>query len=734
MQKEKFALIVPHIVSRVERELIEGVSAYLKTRNCALFVITGISNFTSNRQQDAPFIHGIHNSYRLLENVNFDGVLFAAGDFVIDETKDHIYEMLRRTQCPALVIEEEHDGFPSIYPEQEIAFERITHHLIWEHDCRKLYFLAGAKGNYVSEKRQAGFVSAMRKNGLSVTEDMIFYGDFWVDKPALLAKDIADGSVARPDAVVCASDMMAISLTDALMQHGIRVPEDIKVTGCDGITEALLHDPPLTTITGRSYQLGYGAAARLYHRIHPDCIRSGMPAMRQKLHIGTSCGCTSAKTCTELSLLSEMRHMNAFHLERYRNMATGFFRAMTDVRKLEELMLQTAMFSYRIPNWNSMYVCLCEDWTFDFTDPKKYRECGFSENTLCALEKYRNDATPAQICARRYPTAELLPPTEQECPIYLITSLHNCGQIYGFFCTGYQSPEDIFLDDNYTGFCEALCRGIQEVEHCLYREYVQSELEQHFDKDPETGFLSRKGLEQQLSARMQHAEGYGIILIKMEHEKHVTAFDPLSMLPVAIRETAQEAELTARLDADVFAVAFPAQSIGTADLTERMDLIENEILFRETDNVRMTFPLVAVTYGILESLDKISGQLSDLLEKLQRHFHHLQSDPTDYRRMLPEIRRQIKRDFRVHMTADDAAKQMHISRSHFGRLYLQVFGISFHNDIIRIRLDRARYLLTNTNMRVNEIADQCGYENVSHFMRQFRNRFGMTAMEFRKKN
>ena len=46
--------------------------------------------------------------------------------------------------------------------------------------------------------------------------------------------------------------------------------------------------------------------------------------------------------------------------------------------------------------------------------------------------------------------------------------------------------------------------------------------------------------------------------------------------------------------------------------------------------------------------------------------------------------------------------------------------------------DKAKELLKTTNLRIQEIAEQCGYENASHFMRQFKDKIGMTAVQFRK--
>ena len=74
-----------------------------------------------------------------------------------------------------------------------------------------------------------------------------------------------------------------------------------------------------------------------------------------------------------------------------------------------------------------------------------------------------------------------------------------------------------------------------------------------------------------------------------------------------------------------------------------------------------------------------------------------------------------------------------ISRSYLQKMYKQQFSVTFIDDVINARLLKAKLLLTTTNLRIHEIAEQCGYNNPTHFMRQFRSKTGMTAAEYRKK-
>lgn len=82
---------------------------------------------------------------------------------------------------------------------------------------------------------------------------------------------------------------------------------------------------------------------------------------------------------------------------------------------------------------------------------------------------------------------------------------------------------------------------------------------------------------------------------------------------------------------------------------------------------------------------------------------------------------------------DSACKLLEISRTYFHRLYLSAFGVTFQQDVIESRLLYASELLRETDLSVNEIAEMCGYESDSYFMRQFKQHRGCTPTDYRRK-
>ncbi len=80
------------------------------------------------------------------------------------------------------------------------------------------------------------------------------------------------------------------------------------------------------------------------------------------------------------------------------------------------------------------------------------------------------------------------------------------------------------------------------------------------------------------------------------------------------------------------------------------------------------------------------------------------------------------------------AHEMVMSKSHFEHMYKQIFGVSAMSDVITSRIEHAKFLLSTTDVPVNQIAEMCGYKSDIHFMRQFKSRMGTTPSKYRQTN
>ena len=101
--------------------------------------------------------------------------------------------------------------------------------------------------------------------------------------------------------------------------------------------------------------------------------------------------------------------------------------------------------------------------------------------------------------------------------------------------------------------------------------------------------------------------------------------------------------------------------------------------------------------------------------------------------MLVTVRNQMHANPFWEWSVDWASHQTRMSRSAFQHHYKAQFGVTFIQDLIASRPDRAKLLLRTTDLSVHEIGQQCGYQNYEHFARQFKAQCGVSPGAFRKK-
>ena len=127
------------------------------------------------------------------------------------------------------------------------GFEKIVRHVVEDHGARHVNMIAGFKNNSFSDNRIRIYQQVLEENGIPFEEERLGYGDFW-DRPTRnVVKRFLASNDPRPDAIICANDAMAITTCSLLKEEGYRVPEDIIVTGFDGIQTGKYYTPMLAT-------------------------------------------------------------------------------------------------------------------------------------------------------------------------------------------------------------------------------------------------------------------------------------------------------------------------------------------------------------------------------------------------------------------------------------------------------------------------------------------------------
>ena len=96
-------------------------------------------------------------------------------------------------------------------------------------------------------------------------------------------QQIFDEMHPLPKAIFCLNDEMAIGAMDLLLEKGIRVPEDVRIIGFDGIEQGAITRPRLSTVSIDMRQIGRLSVSTLFRRLSNPRISASRLLISPKL-------------------------------------------------------------------------------------------------------------------------------------------------------------------------------------------------------------------------------------------------------------------------------------------------------------------------------------------------------------------------------------------------------------------------------------------------------------------
>jgi LacI family transcriptional regulator len=208
-------------------------------------------------------------------------------------TNDALVQALAEGDLPFILIGR-HPTEPRIHyvDADNVAGARLMVNHLLRLGRTRVATITGPQNMIAGSDRLAGYVAAVREQGLVADPSLIVEGDFSEAGGYLAMQHLLP---RRPDAVFAASDMMAIGALRAIREVGLRVPEDVALAGFDDVPAAERTTPPLTTIRQPIHRLGTTAVETLIELIeHPNSSAHHV-ILPTELVIRTSCG-SSLKT------------------------------------------------------------------------------------------------------------------------------------------------------------------------------------------------------------------------------------------------------------------------------------------------------------------------------------------------------------------------------------------------------------------------------------------------------
>jgi DNA-binding LacI/PurR family transcriptional regulator len=185
----------------------------------------------------------------------------------------------REREIPMVVINYRinQPGISCILVDFKDAYARATRHLINLGHTR-IGYVDDSGDTEICQARLQGYRSVLAEAGIAyrpelytvVPSDTHVYGGFQAASNLL-----ALPPNERPTAVLSFNDMFALGVMHAARAHGLHVPDDISVIGCDDVPMAAYANPPLTTISQPKYRIGKLAVSTLLKMCQDPSDQSG---------------------------------------------------------------------------------------------------------------------------------------------------------------------------------------------------------------------------------------------------------------------------------------------------------------------------------------------------------------------------------------------------------------------------------------------------------------------------
>lgn len=580
-RRKLIGLILPNPEEAYQHRIMKGI---LKQCEKYGYDIAVFSTLVEVTHPFLDYLQGEATIYNIMNLEALDAIIVSTLSVCKNgETwlQDILLEKLKEFQKPIISIDLPFGAYETIYTDDASAFSKITAHVLDVHHCENIYFLTGHKEYEVSEERLSGFIREMQRRGRSVSENHIFYGNFWYNSGEELADRIASGELAMPDAVICASDHMAIGVANRLQKRGIKVPDDIIVTGFDATAEAAINDLSITTYRPDIDVAAMKAVNEIRKQIEPGAqVEEVSDSQSNGLRICASCGCQENVAYVKGRLNDSLYNVHQNYYDEEIREKIGISRLLesymcedlTNTMGPEECFEKIYRSSFLIQPFDHFYLCLREDWLnieegMENSFPKRMkmviRATAHEDMNIMLEGDYATNSL-----GRIFETEKMLPQIyeeREEASVFYFAPVHFLEDSLGYFVLQCSVRQQHKIDHVFRNW-------VRYVNNALKMISVQNQLRAFSERDAMTGLYNRRGMEVQLEnmvKRVRQKDYWFVCVVDMDglktvndrygHEEGDCAIGVISSMVNAITKSG---EVCVRAGGDEFYI------IGIADYAE----------------------------------------------------------------------------------------------------------------------------------------------------------------------
>lgn len=205
--------------------------------------------------------------FKLPDLKDFDGVILATNSFNLPIETENLSRRVYECGIPAISLEVHLKGMDYIGVNNQIGMEELAEHLFRDHNVKNPLLIAGIKGHEESEERIDITIRVAKQYGVMIDREEVQYGNWSAEGSTEVMEKWLNDHDRLPDAIICMNDVMALGVLNYMRQQGYRIPEDVLLTGFDGLYRGQQQEPVLTSVNHEWETMGKRALELLLDRI-----------------------------------------------------------------------------------------------------------------------------------------------------------------------------------------------------------------------------------------------------------------------------------------------------------------------------------------------------------------------------------------------------------------------------------------------------------------------------------
>ncbi len=255
--------------------IISGIETVVNKAGYRFFVTS--SRYSKEKEKE---------KISLLNDMNFAGIIIIS----VGLSDDEIVEITEKS-APILVFDRRVENYEEncIYFNYYEYQKRITNLLI-KNGHKKIVHISGPINLQVYREKKQGYSDALKENGLKKYENVYFSDGASNEAGYFAVKDFFKRGEFT--AIDCQNDQLAFGSICALKEMGLKIPDDISVTGFGDVPEAEYTTPRLTTVNFDHYTIGKYVGRKMLTMIRKEKFDECVPSFKiiERNSIKNICG------------------------------------------------------------------------------------------------------------------------------------------------------------------------------------------------------------------------------------------------------------------------------------------------------------------------------------------------------------------------------------------------------------------------------------------------------------